>query len=50
MGSAHLTVLPVVSRGNVRILLGLVTLAEVLAAYGVEDVGEIPVSERLQRA
>ena len=50
MGSAHLTVLPVVSRGNVRILLGLVTLADVLKGYGVEQVADIPASERAHHA
>lgn len=51
MGTSGLTVLPVVSRGNVRILLGLVTLADVLGAFGVERPEQVPVSEReeLQR-
>jgi hypothetical protein len=35
MGSTHLDVLPVVGRANVRQLEGVVTLAEVLASYGV---------------
>ena len=50
MGTTHLTVLPVVSRGNVRLLLGLVTLADVLTAYGVQHVEELPVSEQAHRA
>lgn len=37
MGETQHTVLPVVSRGNVRELLGVVTLPDVLKAYGVED-------------
>jgi CIC family chloride channel protein len=47
MGEAHVTVLPVVSRGNIRILLGLVTLPDVLTAYGVQHVGQIPSAERV---
>jgi len=35
MGSTHLDVLPVVGRANVRQLEGVVTLADVLASYGV---------------
>ena len=35
MGSAQVDVLPVVSRANVRQLEGIVTLKDVLAAYGV---------------
>ncbi len=45
MGQTHRTVLPVVSRGNVRILLGLVTLADVLQAFGVEHAEQVPRSE-----
>ncbi|GJG89585.1 chloride channel protein [Gemmatimonadetes bacterium T265] len=45
MGATRHTVLPVVSRANVRTLLGIVTLADVLAAYGVERVGDIPDAE-----
>ncbi|MGE0441705.1 MAG: chloride channel protein [Gemmatimonadales bacterium] len=37
MGSARRNALPVVSRGNVRELLGVVTLEDVLKAYGVEE-------------
>ena len=44
MGAAGLDVLPVVSRANVRELLGVITLAEVLAAYGVGQ--EAPVERR----
>ena len=36
MGESRHTVLPVVSRANVRVLLGVVTIADLLAAYGVE--------------
>jgi CIC family chloride channel protein len=50
MGDAHHTVLPVVSRGNIRMLLGLVTLADVLTAYGVQQVGEISSSGRVRDA
>lgn len=46
MGSARLTVLPVVSRGNARTLLGLVTLEDVLHAYGVEHVAQIGETQR----
>ena len=35
MGSNHLHVLPVVSRANVRQLLGVVVLDDILAAYGI---------------
>ncbi|MES2176869.1 MAG: chloride channel protein [Gemmatimonadota bacterium] len=42
MGRTRLSVLPVVSRANVRILLGVVTLADILAAYGVERAEEVP--------
>jgi CIC family chloride channel protein len=41
MGETHRSVLPVVSRANVRLLLGLVTLPDVLKAYGVAD-GDVP--------
>jgi CIC family chloride channel protein len=36
MGALRHTVLPVVSRSNIRHLLGVVTLEDVLEAYGVE--------------
>jgi CBS domain-containing protein len=36
MGESRHNVIPVVSRANGRVLLGLVTLEDVLAAYGVE--------------
>jgi CIC family chloride channel protein len=45
MGESRHTVLPVVSRADVRILLGLVTLADVLKAYGVERTEQLPASE-----
>jgi CIC family chloride channel protein len=41
MGETRHSVLPVVSRANVQTLLGIVTLSEVLRAYGVER-GERP--------
>lgn len=37
MGESHHTVLPVVSRADVSMLLGLVTLPDVLHAFGVEN-------------
>ena len=37
MGKSRHNVLPVVSRADVRILLGVVTLADILRAYGVAD-------------
>jgi CBS domain-containing protein len=37
MGESRRTVLPVVSRANAGILLGLVTLGDVLDAYGVAN-------------
>ncbi len=46
MGETHHTVLPVVSRANVRLLLGIVTLDDVLRAYGVDEVHEITPAER----
>jgi CBS domain-containing protein len=36
MGSAHVDVLPVVSRADMRKILGVVTMPDVLAAYGVK--------------
>ena len=35
MGSTGLNVLPVVSRANVRLLMGVIVLDDVLQAYGV---------------
>jgi CBS domain-containing protein len=46
MGVTRHTVLPVVSRANVRRLLGVVTLPDVLRAYGVERLVDVPSSER----
>ena len=45
MGAANVTVLPVVNRGNVRDLIGLVTLPDVLAAYGVQHPDGVPTEE-----
>jgi CBS domain-containing protein len=36
LGASHLDALPVVSRANVRELLGVVTLQDILAWFGVE--------------
>jgi chloride channel protein, CIC family len=41
MGATRHTVLPVVSRANVRTLLGVVTLPDILRAYGVEHVSDL---------
>ena len=35
MGTSGLNVLPVVSRANVHLLIGIVVLDDILAAYGV---------------
>ncbi|MBL0159915.1 MAG: CBS domain-containing protein [Bryobacterales bacterium] len=37
MGTAKLDVLPVVSRADIRKIVGVVTLPDVLKAYGVAD-------------
>jgi chloride channel protein, CIC family len=42
MGATRHTVLPVVSRANVRTLLGVVTLPDILRAYGVEHISDLP--------
>ena len=42
MGATRHTVLPVVSRANVRTLLGVVTLPDILKAYGVDTVADVP--------
>ncbi len=42
MGSTRHSVLPVVSRANVRTMLGVVTLPDILHVYGVERVDEVP--------
>jgi len=46
MGESGHTTLPVVSRGNARLVLGLVTLGDILKAYGVERADQLPASER----
>jgi CIC family chloride channel protein len=46
MGESGHTVLPVVSRANARLLLGVVTLGDVLRAYGVQREDQLPPSER----
>lgn len=45
MGALHYNVLPVVSRANVRSLVGVVTLDDILAAYGVTGGTAYPGSE-----
>ena len=45
MGATRHTVLPVVSRANARVLLGVVTLSDILKAYGVRDARDLRVSE-----
>jgi len=37
MGDMHIDVLPVVSRANVREILGVVTLRDILRAYGIAN-------------
>ncbi len=46
MGETGHTVLPVVSRANVRLLLGVVTLDDILSAYGVERAEQLIAAER----
>ena len=45
MGATNHTVLPVVSRANVRLLLGVVTLPDILRAYGVDQPRDVPAIE-----
>lgn len=45
MGATGHTVLPVVNRANVRQLMGVVTLADVLQAYGVERLEQLSTSD-----
>ena len=49
MGATRHTVLPVVSRADVRTLLGIVTLPDILAAYGVERLDDVPAHELAPR-
>jgi CIC family chloride channel protein len=42
MGATRHTVLPVVSRANVRMVLGVVTLPDILHAYGVQRSDDVP--------
>jgi CBS domain-containing protein len=37
MGAAHVNVLPVINRANLRELIGIVTLDDALRAYGVAE-------------
>ncbi len=48
MGATGHTVLPVVSRANVRTLLGVVTLPDVLKAYGVDHVSDLPAGAKVR--
>ncbi len=41
MGDTRQTTLPVVSRGNARTLLGVVTLTDILEAFGVDSVEQL---------
>ena len=41
MGSSGLQVIPVVSRANIRELLGVVVLDDILLAYGVNRPAEL---------
>ena len=42
MGSAQVEALPVVSRADIRKLLGIITLPEVLKAYGLQPLRHAP--------
>jgi CIC family chloride channel protein len=42
MGATHHSVLPVVSRANVRTMLGIVSLPDILRAFGVQGADEVP--------
>ena len=44
MGATGHAVLPVVSRANVRAMLGIITLKDILNAYGVQHVDGVPLS------
>ena len=46
MGSNHLEMLPVVNRADVHKLEGVVTLEDILVAYGVGSAGEHPSQPR----
>jgi len=46
MGDSGHNVLPVVSRANARVILGVVTLSDVLSAYGVDRVDELDNPDR----
>jgi predicted transcriptional regulator len=45
MGETQRTVLPVVSRANARLLLGLVTLPDILRTFGVDRADQVPAVE-----
>jgi CIC family chloride channel protein len=49
MGATRHTVLPVVSRASVRTMLGVVTLSDILDAYGVQSVAEARTSAGIDR-
>jgi hypothetical protein len=45
MGDTGHKVLPVVSRANARIMLGVVTLPDILDVYGVEHADDLDYAE-----
>ncbi|MEO8335531.1 MAG: CBS domain-containing protein, partial [bacterium] len=45
MGETRHNVLPVVSRADIRMLVGIVTLEDILASYGVGDMRDLPDEE-----
>ncbi|CAN5897323.1 chloride channel protein [soil metagenome] len=45
MGETRHNVLPVVSRANIRKLVGIVTLEDILTSYGVGEMHDLPESE-----
>jgi CIC family chloride channel protein len=49
MGDSGHNVLPVVSRANARRVLGVITLSDVLVAFGVDDVDEVDHPDRRDR-
>ena len=46
MGEAHLDVLPVVGRDNVRELMGVISLPDTLRAYGIGDAANCPLGSQ----
>jgi CBS domain-containing protein len=45
MGETRHNVLPVVSRANIRKIVGIVTLEDILASYGVGEMRDLPAEE-----